>query len=38
MEISKWPQLHMLSKAENEKKKTHADISMKLSKNVHEHE
>ena len=28
----------MLSRAESDKKKAHADISMKLSKNVHEHE
>ena len=28
----------MLSRAESDKKKAHADISMKLGKNVHEHE
>ena len=28
----------MLSREENDKKKAHADISKKLSKNVHEHE
>ena len=27
----------MLSRAESHKKKAHADISMKLGKNVHEH-
>ena len=31
-------QIHMLSKAESDKKKAHADINMKLGKNVHEHE
>ena len=31
-------QIHMLSKVESDKKKAHADISMKLGKNVHEHE
>ena len=28
----------MLSIAESDKKKKHADVSMKLGKNVHEHE
>ena len=28
----------MLSRAESDKKKAHADISMKLGKNDHEHE
>ena len=28
----------MLSRVESDKKKAHADISMKLGKNVHEHE
>ena len=28
----------MLSRAENDKKKAHADISMQLGKNVHGHE
>ena len=31
-------QIHMLSRVESDKKKVHADISMKLGKNVHEHE
>ena len=30
--------LHMLNRAESDKKKAHVDISMKLCKNVHEHE
>ena len=30
-------QIHMLSRAESDKKKAHADISMTLGKNVHEH-
>ena len=28
----------MISRGESDKKKAHADISMKLGKNVHEHE
>ena len=30
--------IHMLSRAESDKKKAHADMSMGLGKNVHEHE
>ena len=30
-------QIHIISTEESEKKKAHADISMKLVKNVHEH-
>ena len=31
-------QIHMLNRAESDKKRAHADISMKLGKNIHEHE
>ena len=30
--------MHMLSRAESDRKKANADISMKLGKNLHEHE
>ena len=30
--------IHMISGGESDKKKAHADISMKLGKHVHEHE